>query len=70
MTSSATVGDLVDAVDGAGGSRSGTGRAGGRDRRPPVPLDRPLRSSGLRRGSVLTVRSTAVTSAARAVRSR
>ena len=62
MTASATVGDLVDAVT------APVAPTGERVDRAvvidgaPVPRDRPLWSSGLRRGSVLTVRSTAVVS--------
>ena len=61
QASSATVGDLVDAVTGpAAPGRGGRAAAVQVDGRP-VPLDRPLRSSGLRRGSILTVRSPAAT---------
>ena len=62
MTASATVGDLVDAVT------APVAPTGERLERAvvidgtPMPRDRPLWSSGLRRGSVLTVRSTAVVS--------
>ena len=60
MTTSATVGDLVDAVavrlTPAGERSDPVVVIDG----VPVTLDRPLRSSGLRRGSVLTLRSTAV----------
>ena len=57
LTTSATVGDLVDAVGARltpAGDRSDLAAV---IDGVPVTLDRPLRSSGLRRGSVLTLRS-------------
>ena len=60
LTTSATVGDLVDAVAvrlTPGGERSDPGVV---IDGVPVTLDQPLRSSGLRRGSVLTLRGAAV----------